>query len=706
MIGELTPSTFYATVYNSTEKLDCGNPFEKQGFHVPWNQLVLLGTDIYFTLKNSILTAVTITLGSDCAPESIRLYSNGTLLSEHHGETGKCITDKTITLTTDCDGEEFVLKVDSSFTDVNIESIRLFGMEKELALFPTPKDMRLTGRVVPLTEVDFITDASLGKNEYILNVSDEGITVRASDALGFTMARSRIEALKTDDGIFEATISDSPFASFRGVHLYLPAEEDMPFAKNLVQYMLAPMGYNHIILEICGAMEFTSHPEINEKYLEAQRNLELGIWPKLPHGSVANGTIVKKSVVSDFCQFCRSLGVEVIPEIQSLGHVQFMTLAHPEIAEIPEDKPDIDLTDERLADVPPEDFYAHSFCPGNKRSYEILFDLMDEIIDTVRPEKYVHMGHDEVYQIGVCPICKKVDPAELYLADVLKLHDYLAKKGYTMMLWADMLQSASAYKTVSAIERIPKDIVLLDFIWYFHLDENIEENLTRHGFNVIFGNMYSSHFPRYEERIRGNNISGGQLSAWVSTNEKKLQREGKLYDFIYTSEMLWNEKYLSECRPAYDRIIRSFLPKLRASVQGKHLAIGEETEVSLDSPINLKAEPVNFTHTLTTLIPRLPWAELIEVGSYTVTYSDSTVEAVALENGNHVYYAGTRQNAPLKDAYYRHNGYVGTWTTDEVLANGKTYYRYSWTNPNPKKEIASITLNASYPIEVLSITLQ
>ena len=64
------------------------------------------------------------------------------------------------------------------------------------------------------------------------------------------------------------------------------------------------------------------------------------------------------------------------------------------------------------ADKKPDEFYPHCYCALHDKSYEIIFDLIDEIVDVVKPARYVHMGHDEVYQIGVCERCRNRAPAD------------------------------------------------------------------------------------------------------------------------------------------------------------------------------------------------------------------------------------------------------------------------------------------------------
>ena len=96
--------------------------------------------------------------------------------------------------------------------------------------------------------------------------------------------------------------------------------------------------------------------------------------------------------------------------------------------------------------MPPDKFYKDSYCPSNEKSYSIVFDLIDEIVEVVRPTEYVHMGHDEVYTMGTCPLCKDKDHSDLYASDVNKLYNYLASKNLKMMIWGDMLHNVTKYK--------------------------------------------------------------------------------------------------------------------------------------------------------------------------------------------------------------------------------------------------------------------
>lgn len=69
------------------------------------------------------------------------------------------------------------------------------------------------------------------------------------------------------------------------------------------------------------------------------------------------------------------------------------------------------------------------------------------------------------------------------------------------MIWSDMLQPRRQYGTEGAVDLISQEVVLLDFVWYFYLDYDIEDHLLSRDRTVIMGNLYSSHYPRFDTRI-------------------------------------------------------------------------------------------------------------------------------------------------------------------------------------------------------------
>lgn len=738
-----------------------GNPFRGELLGFDWSELTSNGIDLHVSLSQEFyINQIVIYLGEKTLPYGIDLYDydKKTKIYSYRGETGTFISKKIVPLSVEQSLKDFTIEFDSDFYSVNIEKIEIFGADFDGdKVYPTPSEISIFNGFVPFENlscasfdcedaeaafcvfsrklaekagitaqenkdgfVRFVLDLNEKKNGYTLSVSEEGVILSASDRKGFVQGVETVFKLLNEKGLPFCKVSDAPFCEFRGVHLFLPAEDQMEFTKRLISDFLSPLGYNFIIMQFSAAMKLDSHPEINESFLEVIEKSHSGEWPPFPHDTVGGGKIVSKESVRDLVAFAKLYGIEIVPEIQSLGHVQYITLAHPEIAEIPELSED-EETDERLADTRPETFYHHSACPSNPKTYEILFDILDEILEVVKPTEYVHMGHDEVYEIGVCPVCKDKDPSDLYAGDVTKIHDYLAERGLKMMIWADMLQPASGYQTIPAIDKIPKDVLLLDFIWYFRRKEDIEEHLLSHGFEILFGNMYSSHFDRFEKRIRKAGVRGGQISAWVKTCEEDLAKEGKLYDFLYGAQMLWSESYSSYNRYAYDKIISDMIPSLRSTLQfcehpsliegAKKVSfknegdvLGAEEKNGAVFELGQKLQSVVFEHATSKYLRRMPWVDFDVIGYYEICYADGEQVKIPLTYGGNISHFDRRHNEPFVPNFYRHNGYSATWTTDgkEILTKGgkkATLYVFEWINKKPDALIDKIVYRAAEDID-------
>ncbi|CAG2121886.1 unnamed protein product [Medioppia subpectinata] len=106
-------------------------------------------------------------------------------------------------------------------------------------------------------------------------------------------------------------------------------------------------------------------------------------------------------------------GLEVIPLVQTFGHLEFV-LKVEEFA--------------HLREVPP---LPQALCPSNNASLPLVREMANQVMRLHPKARFLHIGCDEVFQLGVC--------AELHaVADhVVRAH------GVIPIVWDDMLRQMS-----------------------------------------------------------------------------------------------------------------------------------------------------------------------------------------------------------------------------------------------------------------------
>jgi len=238
---------------------------------------------------------------------------------------------------------------------------------------------------------------------------------------------------------------------------------------------------------------------------------------------------------------CAQRDIEVIPEIQSLSHAYYLCLPHRDIAE--------------RADDP----WPDTYCPSNPKSYELLFDVIDEVIEAVHP-RIVHIGHDELYTLRVCPTCRRRPAYRLLADDITRIHGFLASRGIRTAMWGDKLMNIVApdgrrYGGVAkrrrdpatgntwlmpptwrAADLVPKDILILD--WYWSLDPRSERNFHRHGFDVIYGNLDPFRFRSFSRRAGVPYVLGAEVSTWCEVSPEAFGHNGVFHALFAGAEML------------------------------------------------------------------------------------------------------------------------------------------------------------------------
>jgi hypothetical protein len=254
--------------------------------------------------------------------------------------------------------------------------------------------------------------------------------------------------------------------SFRGFCLGVPRQKDIGIFKRLIAEVLPEYNCNAVVLLTRYAYQFKSHPEVGSREaLSAEQ-------------------------AADIAAVCRQNNIRIIPKMNLLGHQSEkvrgsehgLLRSHPEFDETP------DL---------PEVRYCRSLCPRYPGVGDMIFDLGSELVDAFGADA-LHLGLDEVFEIGKCPRCKDFHNAELFTDWVNELHaNFVDKKKIELLMWGDRLLDgkttgygeweASMNDTWTMIDKIPKDIIMCD--WHYGKRDSYPSvpYFSDNGFRFVVG---------------------------------------------------------------------------------------------------------------------------------------------------------------------------------------------------------------------------
>jgi hypothetical protein len=242
----------------------------------------------------------------------------------------------------------------------------------------------------------------------------------------------------------------------------------------------------------------------------------------------------------------------------------------------------------------PDDPYPDAYCPSNPKSYELLFDVIDEVVDVFEPN-VVHIGHDEWYSVALCPACKGKDASDLLSEDVTKIRNYLYSKGISTEMCADkFLDGHSAdtrgqggafrivedyttseiYNTMPptymAVGKIPKDIMMAH--WHWGLEPNGHKIFATHGLDTVIQNFGAGAYVRkWDEISRHPNVHGGILTHWDLVEENNMAWDQFLTYSVDASFLLWNESYNEKNLVRYRDLTFKYMPYFRQILSGIEL---------------------------------------------------------------------------------------------------------------------------------------
>ena len=569
----------------------------------------------------------------------------------------------------------------------------------------------------PPRSINFGQDISKGAapQRYRIDVSPGGVGLFASDAAGYRYAAQTLLQMIAADkqGAFVrcARGDDGPSLDFRGVHFF-PGRDSVDFYRRLCERVLARFKFNHVVLEC--------------EYTQWDANKQMWIKESVP-----------KDQLAQYVKISRDNGLEPIPLVQSLGHMEWMFKngANRELAEDP-DQP-------------------YAYAVTEPKTYDFIHGVFAEATELFNPVEYLHIGHDEVDMRGRYPHrpeAKELGKTKLFVEDVKRHDDFFRPKGAKLMLWGDMLLSreqsndnaAHAESREVAKERrdaIPKDVVIAD--WHYSVAKPADYKSLKlfkdEGFRTLACTWYTpENIRNFADAARMYGAWGLLQTTWAGYHitEETLDRDPKQFAaYVLAAEYAWSadspppdqlpwraERVLADAMhprkeaatPLPGTLIK-FGGEERGGL-GKFLGYADLSALPEQERIDGVRFDVKSPLTLTGRLLSIPTQHVAhatiettdaharelaflhatafraaagaEVARYEIAYADGMVEKIPLRYGREI-----RAWDDVAPAVNASDGWFGKTKSGVPVA----VRVFRWTNPHAEKPIKSILLATEHP---------
>ena len=108
-------------------------------------------------------------------------------------------------------------------------------------------------------------------------------------------------------------------------------------------------------------------------------------WGRLKNIAAKNAYTIDE--VKGLQRWATKYGMMVIPLVQTFGHLEHA----------------LKLAD--FYDLREVSAYPQSLCPSRNGSWQLVTEMIDQMTELHRDAKWLHIGCDEVFQLGMCSIC-------------------------------------------------------------------------------------------------------------------------------------------------------------------------------------------------------------------------------------------------------------------------------------------------------------
>lgn len=154
-----------------------------------------------------------------------------------------------------------------------------------------------------------------------------------------------------------------------------------------------------------------------------------------------------------FDQYCRKLGIELVPNQNSFGHLRYW-LEYPPLKSIAEVKAPYESADKTFLR------YPTTLAPNAPGTMPFLRALFDELLPHFT-SKHFNVGCDETWDLGrgqTRQLCQRIGKGSVYVQFLKKIHREVASRDHTMMFWGDIIMNHP-----DLLRELPSNLIALNW---------------------------------------------------------------------------------------------------------------------------------------------------------------------------------------------------------------------------------------------------
>lgn len=305
-----------------------------------------------------------------------------------------------------------------------------------MKIIPIPKSVAYSDKSVKIKEKAAEIDGALEKEEYILNICDDGaVRIKAGSESGIFYAEQTLKQIEKEGELCPVcTIKDKPDFEYRSFMLdcarHIIEIDEIKKIIDAMAFLKLNKFHWHLTDDQGWRIESERYPQLNT-VAAVRKKSDFG----KTNDDSPYGRVFTKAEIKEIVDYCTERFIEVVPEFDIPGHTSALLAAFPEIT----------CSGEKVEVKTHQGIFKDVICPAKEKSLEVVLGIFDEICGLF-PSKYIHIGGDETpsRQWENCPDCQALF-SELGFENYKeyqnhfsnKVIDYLSGKGKTCIVWND-----------------------------------------------------------------------------------------------------------------------------------------------------------------------------------------------------------------------------------------------------------------------------